>query len=236
MNWAIRCAHQWFFRCAVTLCCVQPALAAPRAVHEKESLPRGPVAEAWTSPGFRLGLGVLAGPIVGQDRAPSATAVGVTVHAGWRFGALFSLATAFSYEALFGSLGGLRYAVTLEPTWHPFPGVYLAVGAGYAGVTGTPKAVGPDGFTATAPGRPLASFGRELVERDCERGGVVALLRAGYNFRLGRVGATGPSASFATQAIPCIESYWSDEKLLLEEVTDWWPHLVFSLGWTFLWR
>lgn len=223
---------------AALLTQAQAVGAAPKPI-ERVSLHQGTVADAWASPGFRLGLAFSAGGLWGEQGAADATVVGATIRAGWRFNRRFSLLSAFTYHVLLGDLVGLRYAITLEPTWHPVAGLSLGIGVGYAGIVGQrddnygPLA-GSEG-RETQPG--VYAPPDPITLSDCNGGGIVGVLRAGYLFRIGRVGSTGPIASFFAQGSRCVaDDEWGYESSYDRELVDWWPHLGFSLAWTFLWR
>ena len=120
-----------------------PAPAAPATApaadsdgEAKLSLPTESDRLAWTRPGFRLGIGLAYGELVGLRGAPSGRLLGVALHAGLRLDADWSLIVSFDYAraSAAGGLSGLRFAGTLDPTWHVTKQLALAVGFGFGGI------------------------------------------------------------------------------------------------------
>lgn len=201
-----------------------PTRAAP---YERFSLPQGSVDDAWASPGFRLGLGFGVGGLWGSARSAGGTLIGGTIRAAWRFGPRLSLASTFFYGALSGDLDAMRYAITVEPTWHPERGLSLGLGVGYGGLIGDVS----ESLRENEPGFGSVSRGEEPTISHCEAGGIVGVARISYLFRLGRVGSTGPQATGIVQWTRCTDTAGDDR-----EIVQWWTHLGFSLAWTFSWR
>ena len=115
---------------------------ARRAAHAdddgevKLSLPTESDRAAWTRPGFRLGLGLDYGELVGLRGAPSGRLLGVNMHAGLRLDDDWSLLVSFDYARVSSPAGisGLRFAGTLDPTWHVTRAFSLAFGFGFGGI------------------------------------------------------------------------------------------------------
>lgn len=118
-------------------------LASPVLADDKDedgepklSLPTEADRQAWERPGFRLALGGGYGELVGLGGAPSGRLIAATLRAGLRLDAQWSLYASFQYAraAESGGLSGLRFAGTLDPTWHITPSLSLAVGIGFGGI------------------------------------------------------------------------------------------------------
>ncbi len=217
------------------------ALAAAEEPTFKVSLPTAEDEELWRTPGFRLHLGGGWGLLAGQRGAPSGSAIGVSARAGARLDERWSLLGSFHYAVVSsdGGLSGLRYAITLDPTIHPWRGLELALGVGAGGFvegfTGRPD---PDPTQASALNGSLT-----LVEPDpplayCSGTGVAALARATYLFVLGPASSTGLTLQLDGQWTGCVEDLGRVEPDTARPIErrQWWPHLGGSLSWTVAWR
>ena len=82
------------------------------------SLPTQADRAAWQTSGFRLGLGLIYGRLVGLRGAPSGRLLGPIVRVGLRLDDSWSILASFQYAAASqpGGLSGLRFAGTLDPT------------------------------------------------------------------------------------------------------------------------
>src|SRR5258706_14355463 len=102
----------------------QAATAAPIAKDEdgepRLSLPTESDREAWLRSGFRLALGLTYGSLRGLDGAPSGRLLGPTIRFGIRLDRDWSILASFQYASASaaGGLSGLRFAGTIDPTWH----------------------------------------------------------------------------------------------------------------------
>jgi hypothetical protein len=142
--WAV--AWGLFAAClSSTTALAAPAIEAPKASTEttssdefeppfRLSLPTIEDDKAWQSAGFRLQLGRTYGATYGIAGAPEGAANGYLIRAGARLDQRWSLLTTAHYEALGDDLSGLRYAVTIDPTWHVRGRWSVAIGAGFGGI------------------------------------------------------------------------------------------------------
>jgi hypothetical protein len=132
------------------------------------SLPTESDRDAWLHGGFRLSLGMVYGRLVGLDGAPSGRLLGATVRLGLRLDAAWSVLASFEYASASapGGLSGLRFAGTIDPTWHATRHLALALGLGFGGIvegrTGRPDVDPlPDtietSYTFPGPSPPLPS-------------------------------------------------------------------------------
>jgi len=102
------------------------------------SLPTDSDRAVWKKPGFRFGLGLAYGRLFGINgpRMPSSSdrpfAPAFVLDERW------SLMGSFQYLYATGTAGtrGLRYAGTIEPTWHASEHLNLGVGIGFGGLVG----------------------------------------------------------------------------------------------------
>lgn len=100
------------------------------------SLPTEADRVAWQKPGFRLALGGGYGQLVGLGGAPSGRLIAAKLRAGVRLDAKWSLFGSFEYAraSQSGGLSGLRFAGTIDPTYHLTPNLALALGLGFGGI------------------------------------------------------------------------------------------------------
>src|SRR5580704_13485409 len=151
----------------------------------KLSLPTESDRVAWVRPGFRLGLGLDYGELVGLRGAPSGRELGVNMHAGLRLDEDWSLLVSFDYGRVSSNAGisGLRYAGTLDPTWHVTRAFSLAFGFGFGGFvegsTGRPD----DAQQATDVSITLPNASPPIPK--CAGVGAAGLLRASYAWVMG---------------------------------------------------
>lgn len=204
------------------------------------SLPTQADREAWQTPGFRLGLGLVYGRLRGLAGAPSGRLIGPILRAGVRLDASWSLLASFQYAAASqrGGLSGLRFAGTLDPTWHVTPSLSLAVGFGFGGIV--------EGTTGRADAAPLAStLDTSYTFPDahhpiasCSGVGAAGLVRAAWSYVLGPRAQTGVALEFVGQWTGCIDDAKRIEPDTGTEIVrrQWWPHVGMTLGWEIEWR
>lgn len=205
----------------------------------KLSLPTEEDRLAWQRPGFRLGLGVVYGYFSGVAGAPSGRLLGAQVHAGLRLDADWSIATTFQYASASGrgdGLSGLRFAGTLDPTWHVTPSLALAIGIGFGGVVEgrtqrhDPMAPDPNtSYTFPDSSTPLAS---------CSGVGVAGLFRADYAWVIGPRAATSLSLEVMAQSTGCVERTGTVEPDTAQQIErrQFWEHVGATLAWGITWR
>jgi hypothetical protein len=222
-----------------------PPASAPKPADDDEpppklSLPTMADQEAWRRGGFRLGLGVAYGELAGLEGAPSGRLLGALVRLGVRLDRDWSILGSFQYAraSASGGLSGLRYAGTIDPTWHATSHLSLAVGMGFGGIvegsTGRPE-VAPlpntlfSSYTFPSASPPLPS---------CSGVGLAGLARASWTFVLGPRSAT----SFALEAIGqwtgCVDDTGQVDldtgKAIVRR--QWWPHMGGTASWEIMWR
>jgi hypothetical protein len=201
------------------------------------SLPTESDREAWTHPGFRLALGWAYGRMVGLDGAPDGRLQGPILRTGVRLDADWSLLGSLQYTVASGGLLGLRFAGTIEPTWHVTRSISLALGLGFGGLV--------EGQARTGPEAPLGGMGGSYTFPDaspplasCSGIGVATLARAEWMYVLGPRSSTGFAAEVGGQWTGCVEDTNRVEPDTAEAVVrrQFWPHVAWTLAWVVAWR
>jgi hypothetical protein len=222
---------------------VAPATAAP--VFDEDAPPRLSLPTAsdralWRKPGFRFGLGVVYGRFYGLGGAPNYSLIGPTIRAGLRLDEAWSLMGSLQYLYATGAGGdqGLRYAGTIEPTWHATSHLLLAVGIGFGGIVeqGSSRP-NPDPQPSTLDASytfPNASHPLPA----CSGVGVAGLLRGQWLWVMGPRSATGLALQFDGQWTGCVDDTGRVEPDTATPIVrrQWWPHLGGSLTWEIQWR
>jgi hypothetical protein len=196
--------------------------------------------DAWKRAGFRLGLGFVYGRLVGLSGAPSGRLTGFMLRLGLRLDADWSVLTTFQYalasEA--GGLSGLRFAGTVDPTWHVTAHLSLAVGLGFGGIveggTGRPD-IAPlpstlnSSYTLPRARPPLPS---------CSGVGAAGLIRAEWSFVIGPRAATSLLVEGIGQWTGCVADTGRVEPDTGQAIVrrQWWPHLGATAAWVITWR
>ena len=221
-----------------------PAFVPPPAAGPEEegrprlSLPTEADRDAWRRDGFRLALGVHYGELYGVEGAPKSRLTGATVRLGLRLDADWSVLASFGYSVMWHDMRGLRFAGTLDPTWHATRHLSLAFGLGFAGLTSgstggpdiapTPSTLGAS-YTFPTSNPPLPS---------CTGSGLAALVRAEWAIVLGSRSATTFDLETFGQWTGCV-----DDTGLVEPDTgqaivrrQFWPHVGVTAMWGLLWR
>jgi len=225
----------------------QPAAAPVAAAPAKDdegpprfSLPTQSDRDAWLGGGFRLSLGFTYGRLVGLEGAPSGRLLGATVRVGLRLDAAWSVFASFQYNGADapGGLSGLRFAGTIDPTWHATRHLSLALGLGFGGIvegfSGRPD---PDplpgaidtSYTFPKPSPPLPS---------CSGVGVAGLARAEWAFVLGPRTATSLGLEVLGQWTGCVQDTGRVEPDTGQAIVrrQWWPHVGATGTWSLTWR
>jgi len=196
--------------------------------------------DAWAKPGFRVQLGLVYGQFVGLGGAPSGRLLGPILRLGVRLDEDWSLLASLQYASASqsGGLSGLRFAGTLEPTWHVTRNLSLAVGLGFGGIvegrTGRPD---PDplpstldtSYTFPDASTPVAS---------CSGVGVAGLARVDWMMVLGRRSSTGVALEFDGQWTGCVDDTRRFEPDTAQSIVrrQFWPHVGVTLAWVVAWR
>ena len=226
--------------------CVLALLLATRAVRAdddgepKFSLPSEGDRAAWQLPGFRLGLGITYGTLGGTYGAPSGQLKGVQLRTAMRLDQDWSAALTFDYAiaSSTGGLSGLRFAGTLEPTWHVTRSVSLAAGVGFGGIVeGRTDRIDPEplgdsietSYTFPDASAPIASWGGV---------GPAARLRAEWTFVIGPRTAANVGIEATGQWTGCVSETDRVEPDTGEAIVrrQWWGHLGGALAVGVTWR
>jgi hypothetical protein len=202
------------------------------------SLPTESDRALWRKPGFRMGLGLVYGRFYGIGGPPDAHLIGPSIRMGVRLDEDWSLMGSLQYLYASGGMRGLRFAGTIEPTWHATQHLSLAIGIGFGGIlesgSSRPDPYPPSNSLASSYTFPNAS----TPIPNCNGVGVAGLMRAEWMVVMGPRSSTGLAFEMDGQWTGCV-----DDSGVLEPDTatpivrrQWWPHLGGSLIWGILWR
>ena len=233
-------------RGAIVPVATPPAMTPATTPDEKEPEPKLSLAteadrDAWRRPGFRMGLGVSYGDLVGLEGAPSGRLLGFLLRLGIRLDPDWSLLASLQYAraSTAGGLDGLRFSGTLDPTWHLTSHLSLAVGLGFGGIvegsTSRPDVMPLPGslmssYTLPGAGPPLPS---------CSGVGVSTLARAEWTIVLGPRSATSLGIEAVGQWTGCSEDTGQPPDPDTGQAIvrrQWWPHTGGTVQWGFTWR
>ncbi|HXU06766.1 MAG TPA: hypothetical protein VN903_37690 [Polyangia bacterium] len=244
MTGVSRVAHRRWTPAAVLLLALVAA-SSPTFAKDDEgpprfSLPTESDRDAWLRAGFRLSLGAVYGRLAGLEGAPSGRLLGATVRLGLRLDAGWSVLASFQYASASapGGLSGLRFAGTIDPTWHATRHLALALGLGFGGIvegrTGRPDVAPlPDtietSYTFPSPSPPLPS---------CSGVGATALARAEWTIILGPRTATNLGVEAVGQWTGCVADTGRVEPDTGQAIVrrQYWPHVGAVGTWSFTWR
>jgi hypothetical protein len=211
---------------------------------------------AWRRPGFRLALGANYGALAGLDGPPGGWLLGVLLRVGARLDDHWSLMSSFQYGSASATGGlaglritgerpedalfGLRFAGTLEPTWHINDHFELALGMGFGGLVEAATTGRPDVDEArrNALNGSYTYPGADPALPSCKGVGVAGLVRGGWHLILGPRSATGVTLEVFGQWTGCVDD---TQRLELDTARpivrrQWWPHLGSTVAWTVTWR
>jgi hypothetical protein len=204
------------------------------------SLPTEADREAWRRPGFRLGLGLVYGEFSGLRGAPSGRLIGPNLHVGVRLDPDWSLFASFVYARAHtsGGLNGLRFAGTIDPTWHATRHLALAVGFGFGGIVeGRTGRMDPDpkgdsietSYTFPDARTPLAS---------CSGVGAAGLARAEWSYVIGPRASTSIALEAVGQWTACVDDSGRVEPDTGTAIVrrQFWAHAGGTLAWEITWR
>ena len=214
------------------------------------SLPTEEDVAVWRSPGIRIALGYGYGRFFGTRDSTDFSAHHIILHPDFRIDDEWSIASTATYTIAGKDISALRWSVSLEPTWHPWRGLGIAVGVGYAGILGerqnayfySPDGGGqgyylPNPEDPVAPAHSRSAIGRELLQ-SCQGSGWNTLTRIEYLFVAGPLFASGPFAQGDWQWVACQQSFGDTDTNTGKPIntTQWWGHRGVSLGWWLEWR
>lgn len=204
------------------------------------SLPTESDRDLWKKPGFRFGLGLVYGRMYGIGGPPNSNLIGPTIRAGMRLDEAWSLMGSLQYLYATGAGGmkGVRFAGTIEPTWHATEHLSLAAGIGFGGLvqsggTGTdPHPLG----TTLATSYTFPDANTPLL--NCNGVGVAGLLRAQWMMVMGPRASTGLALQMDGQWTACVDDTGRLDTDTATPIVrrQWWPDLGGSLTWEILWR
>ena len=204
------------------------------------SLPTESDRELWKKPGFRFGLGLVYGRLYGIGGAPNASLIGPTIRAGVRLDAQWSLlgSLQYLYATAGGGMQGLRFAGTLEPTWHATEHLSLAAGIGFGGIVeANSTRTNPDPQSSTLTSSYTFPDAKTPIP-NCSGVGVAGLLRAQWMMVMGPRSSTGLALQMDGQWTGCVDDSGRLEPDTATPIVrrQWWPHLGGSLTWEVQWR
>ena len=209
----------------------------------KLSLPTEEDRLAWQRSGFRLALGLAYGRLEGLRGPPNGRLLGAQVRAGLRLDAKWSILPSVQYASASasGGLSGLRFAGTIDPTWHVTPSFSLAVGFGFGGIvegnTGRPDNT-PVETSATAINATYTFPDARTPLPSCSGVGTAGLARAEYTWVLGPRAATSLAFEVIGQYTACIQktNRLEDDTATPIERHQYWAHVGATLAWGITWR
>jgi hypothetical protein len=184
------------------------------ADEERRSLVLKSESEQWRESGFRLGLGLAVGRMVGIHGTPSGRLIGAVLHAGLRLDDDWSILATFQYaQARGGSragmpndgLSGLRFAGTIDPTWHVTPSIALAVGFGFGGIVeGNTGRMDVDPLGSTLDSSYTFPSSNPPLPR-CNGVGVATLARATWSHLIGPHSSLDVALEMIGQYTSCVD-------------------------------
>ena len=204
------------------------------------SLPTEADRVAWQRPGFRLGLAFVYGDLVGLGGAPSGRLLGAKLRAGLRLDPSWSLLTSFEYSLASrkGGLGGLRFAGTLDPTWHVTRSLSVALGFGFGGIVESSA----DRMDASPlPGELETSYtfpDARTPMAACSGVGAAGLARVEWAYVLGPRASGTIALEGIGQWTGCIDDTGRVEPDTGRAIVrrQWWPHAGATLAVGVTWR
>ena len=207
----------------------------------KLSLPTEEDRQAWQRPGFRLALGMTYGPLYGLRGAPDGRLLGPILRVGVRLDADWSLLASFQYASatLSGGLSGLRFAGTIDPTWHVTRSISLAAGFGFGGIVEGPRARAMDALPAPDTLQTSYTFPDASTPiASCSGVGAAALARVEYATVMGPRSQFHVSLELVGQWTGCVEDTGNLEPDTGQAIErrQWWPHAGGTLTAGFTWR
>jgi hypothetical protein len=224
---------------------VPDLMAAPPSVIDEDppprfSLPTESDRVLWKKPGFRFGLGLVYGRLYGINGPPDGTLIGPTIRMGLRLDETWSLmgSLQYLYATAANVMRGLRFAGTVEPTWHATDHLSLAVGIGFGGLV-EPSSNRTD--PKPKPGTLSSSYtfpDARTPLPSCNGVGVTGLLRGEWSWILGPRSSTALALETDGQWTGCVDDTGQTNQDTATPIVrrQWWPHLGASLAWVITWR
>jgi hypothetical protein len=204
----------------------------------KLSLPTESDRVAWTHSGFRLGLGLEYGRFEGLRGAPSGRLLGPVIRAGLRLDEDWSLVATFVYASASarGGLSGLRFAGTIDPTWHITRSLSLAFGFGFGGIV--EGNTGRKDMAQQATDVSITLPSADPPVSSCSGVGAAGLARIAYTWVLGPRAATHLELEALGQYTSCVGRTSHVEPDTAQPITrtQYWPHAGATLSWGVEWR
>ena len=206
----------------------------------KFSLPTEANRVAWQKAGFRLAIGLVYGRFQGIGGAPSGRLFGSTLRAGLRLDRDWSIMTSFQYASVSkaGGLSGLRFAGTIDPTWHVTPSLAIAIGVGFGGIA--------EGRTGRMDVDPLGSAlttsytfpDASTPVPSCSGVGAAALARGEWTYVLGSRTALVASIEVLGQYTACVDRTGRLDVDTAQPIErhQYWPHVGATMSWGVEWR
>lgn len=206
----------------------------------KLSLPTEADRVAWQHSGFRLGLGLGYGRMIGLRGAPSGRLLGPVLHAGLRLDDDWSIYASFQYASAStpGGLSALRFAGTLDPTWHVTRSLALALGFGFGGlVEGRTGRMDVEPFASTLSTSYTFPSSRHPLP-SCSGVGAAALARATYSYVLGPRSTTELELEVIGQYTDCVDRSGRVDPDTAQPIVreQFWSHTGVQLIWGIAWR
>lgn len=205
--------------------------------------------EAWEEPGFRFALGYSFELLGGLQGVPGGQVHRLVLRGGGRLDARWSLLATFDYGFVTGSIEGARYAVTLEPTWHPIDHLALSIGAGAGGFFGitnhrwTGRDSSPQGWDDFGDGTyydmaagPYTVPNAHLAMVSCDGNGLTVVARGAWSWVLDDLWAVGLELETRGYWVACEGPTTGYEYETSHGKRQWWPLIGGSLGLVFEWR
>ncbi len=191
--------------------------------------------KAWTERGFRLQLRFGWERLNEVQLGPPLQAATFAVEPSYRLSRWFSLGVGLRYSVMEQSQwSGVRWSTTVDASVHPVGGVFLSIGAGYAGML-MQKSVPASYYVITEQERLSPPAGFDRIVR-CNGDGVIGLARVGYIVPLGESFATGPVFQADLQGTRCKGDYVDPRITAWAQAVEWWWHETLQLSWSLAWR